>query len=232
MSWFDLDPTSVVSRLRAANVPANAPTLGSSLLQGMFGFALVSVAGFAPWALFGRAIHRRAGELGLYALCALIFIGASGLILHTLIIGPGSLSRFYRLFGVAFSAYSIGWIAGWMALRGHSGSLAGLLLGAILMGWILAGAFEARSSTIQIVLAIFILNAAGYFLGGWIESSLTSMHELSILGHTVAKPAQLLAAKLQWGVCYGMGLGAGLGFAFYVCQMPVRALLSSPESPG
>ena len=35
-----------------------------------------------------------------------------------------------------------------------------------------------------------------------------------------------LIAKLQWGVCYGLGFGAGLGIAFYLCQDRARTLLS------
>jgi hypothetical protein len=33
---------------------------------------------------------------------------------------PGSLTRFYKLFSLAFSAYSVLWIAGWMTHRGHA----------------------------------------------------------------------------------------------------------------
>jgi hypothetical protein len=34
-------------------------------------------------------------------------------------------------------------------------------------------------------------------------------------------------AKMQWGICYGIGLGTGLGLAFYLCQAKARALLAS-----
>jgi hypothetical protein len=30
----------------------------------------------------------------------------------------------------------------------------------------------------------------------------------------------------MWGICYGLGLGAALGFAFHRCQSPARKLLS------
>jgi hypothetical protein len=36
----------------------------------------------------------------------------------------------------------------------------------------------------------------------------------------------LLLAKLSWGLFYGLGLGAGLGLAFHVCQRRARALLA------
>src|SRR5262245_33472696 len=140
MSWFQLDPDSIAERVRANGRPAKVPNLGTSLQRGILGFTVLSVAGFVPWAVFGRWFYRNVGELGLYVVCALVFIGLSGPLMHRLIIGPGSLSRFYKLFGITFAAYSVLWIVGWMALRGHSGSLAGLLLGTTAMGWMLARA--------------------------------------------------------------------------------------------
>src|SRR3954451_21357803 len=86
MSWFQLDPESIAERVRASGGVANAPSLGASLIRGIVGFTLVSVAGFAPWALAGRWFHRAIGEAGLYILCAVVFIGLGGLLLHRLII--------------------------------------------------------------------------------------------------------------------------------------------------
>jgi len=77
---------------------------------------LISVAGFAPWALSGAWFYRRVGEIGLYAVCALVFMGLSGIFLHRLIIGPGSLLKFYKLFAPAFALYAIAWTAAWMGL--------------------------------------------------------------------------------------------------------------------
>jgi hypothetical protein len=146
--------------------------LGASLRRGILGFTAVSVAGFAPWVFLGHWFHRHIGEAGLYTVCAFLFIGLSGLLLHRLIIGPGSLGRFYALFGIAFAGYSAAWILGRMTLRGHSGSLAGLLAGALVMGGVFARAFDARGAAWKVSAVIFILNAAGYFVGGWIEGLL------------------------------------------------------------
>ncbi len=226
MSWFNLDPQSIVERSRASGVDPNLPSLGTSLRRGIVGFTLVSVAGFAPWALAGRWFHRTVGEAGLYAVCAVTFIGLSGLLLHRLIIGPGSLVRFYKLFGVAFTAYSVAWIVGWMTLRGHLGSVVGLLAGTAAMGWMLARAFDATGTVLKVIAALFVLNAFGYFIGGWVEGGLVGLNEFSLFGMTVEKPARMMLAKLLWGVCYGIGFGAGLGLAFHDCQGNVRALLS------
>jgi hypothetical protein len=212
MSWFQLDPSSIAARVRAADAPANVPTLAASLSRGVLGFTTVSVFGFAPWAVFGKWFYRNIGEGGLYAVCACAFMGLSGLLLHRLIIGPGSLARFYKLFSIAFVAYAVAWIVGYMTLRGHAGGLVGLFAGTALMGWILATAFEARGTVVKVIAALFVLNALGYFIGGEIEGALI---------HT-----QALAAKLLWGVSYGIGFGAGLGLAFYLCQAQARALLA------
>lgn len=230
MSWFQLDPAAVASRIDAAKVPANPPSLAASLARGVIGFAIVSVAGFVPWAIFGRMLRGSIGEAGLYVVCALVFIGLSGLLLHRLIIGPGSLVRFYKLFGIAFAVYAIAWIAGWMILRGNAGGIVGLFIGTALMGWLLATAFDARGAVFKVVAALFLLNTLGYFVGGCLEGSLMHAPHLYLFGAPLAKATQMTLAKLQWGICYGIGLGAGLGLAFYLCQSGVRARLTNRRS--
>jgi len=209
MSWFQLDPQSIADRARLAG--STTPTLAASVVRGIAGFTLVSIAGFVPWAVFGRWLRHSIGEAGLYAVCALVFIGLSAPALHRLIIGPGSLPRFYKVFSLAFAAYSVAWILGWMTLRGNPGSLVGLLAGTAIMGGVLAAAFDAWGSLIAIISALFLLNAAGYFAGAPLEGML--MRRCPIV------------AKLQWGVFYGLGFGAGLGVAFHLCQARARALL-------
>jgi hypothetical protein len=211
MSWFQLDPQHIADRARAAG--SSVPSLSASLARGMLGFALVSLAGFVPWAVFGKAIRQQVGEAGLYATCALVFIGLSGPAMHRLIIGPGSLGRFFKLFSISFAVYAVAWIGGWMALRGHPGSLAGLFGGTLLMGLLLTTAFDAYGAVVKAVAALFLLNSLGYFVGGVFEEML--IHRCP------------LAAKLQWGLCYGLGFGAGLGLAFHFCQAQARALLVS-----
>src|SRR5690606_8366248 len=113
MSWFQLDPQSLAARaVNGSSLRTQPLTLRSSILRGALGFCLVSIAGFVPWAFFGRALRGAIGEAGMYVVCALVFISLAGLLLHRLIIGAGSLGRFYRLFSVAFAAYSLAWIIG------------------------------------------------------------------------------------------------------------------------
>ena len=96
----------------------------ASVLRGIIGFTLVSVGGFAPWPIFERWF-RSMGEMDLYIACLVMFIGLSGVCLHRLIIGPGSLPRFYKLFSLAFTAYAVAWVAIWVWLRGNAGGIGG-----------------------------------------------------------------------------------------------------------
>lgn len=218
MALFQLDPQSIATRARADNPPARPPTLGKSVFLGIFGFTVVSVAGFAPWAFFGGWFYPRVGEAGLYATCAAVFIVLSGLCLHRLIIGPGSLSRFYKIFGIAFTVYAAVWIICWLWLGGDKGSIAGLLGGTVAMGALLAWAFDAPRAALKTMAALFLLNTLGYFVGGWVEAKLIVHHQL--------------AAMLLWGVCYGIGFGAGLGLAFYWCQEEARELIAGTRGEG
>jgi len=213
MSLFQLDPQSIAKRARAAGSPV--PSLGASLMRGMIGFTVVSVAGFVPWAVFGKWFHMhlgKNGEVGMYVACAVVFLALTAPLLHRLIIGPGSILRFYKVFCPAFAAYSIAWIAGWMALRGHPGSIAGLLAGTMVMACMLVAAFDALRSVVKVFVALFVLNSIGYFVGGLSEAALIKAYPL--------------LAKLSWGVFYGIGLGAGLGLAFHFCQARARKLLA------
>ena len=217
MSLFQLDPQSIAARVRAAGTQAPLPTLGASVVRGMIGFTLLSVAGFAPWPILDLWF-RRGNEMLLYALCTAIFVGLSGPLLHRLIIGPGSLARFYKLFSIAFITYAAVWIAFWVWLRGRNGEIAGLLGGTAAMGVILACAFDARRSAVKIIASLFVLNALGYFAGGWCEGKLSIDHRL--------------LAMMLWGVCYGLGFGAGLGLAFHLCQADARAALGGGQGRG
>lgn len=215
MRWLQLDPVSVARRAEARGVALQTPRLGPFVVRGALGFLLVSLAGFAPWTLAGSWFYQRIGEAGLYAVCALVFIAASGPLLHRLILGPGSLPRFYALFGVAFAGYSVAWTAAWLLLPSHTGSVIGLAAGTAFMGWVIARAFAAASATLPVVLALFLFNAAGYFLGGVLDAALWNLDPFPFSRNT-----QLVLARSSWAVLYGLGFGAGLGYAFYRVQRP------------
>lgn len=216
MALFQLDPASIAARVRSSGQPAQVPTLSSSIVRGIVGFTVVSIAGFAPWPLIDRFVpHPTVTEL--YLACTAVFVGLSGPCLHRLIIGPGSLSRCYQLFTLAFIAYAIGWITCWELRPDDLGGIGGLLAGTALMGAILALAFDHPRAMPKTILALFLLNTAGYYAGGKLEGLLGVSHR-----HT---------AQLLWGACYGIGFGAGLGAAFYFCQERVRTLLRDSDTP-
>lgn len=214
MALFQLDPSSSVQRIRTASATSAAtlPTLAASLRRGVIGFTIVSVAGFLPWPIFDLWLSGMK-EMHLYIACTAVFIGLSAPCLHRLILGPGSMSRFYKLFSLAFIAYAVVWIALWMAMRSDTGVVAGLLGGTAVMGAIFCFAFDAWSSAWKAISALFLLNTAGYFAGAKVNGML-------IVDHPVT-------AMLLWGVFYGVGFGAGLGIAFHVCQEKARAILKT-----
>ena len=188
------------------------PPLEISLLRGALGGVAMSLGGFAPWALAGRRLYRAVGEAGLYGLCAVAFVLLGGLTLHRLLIGRRTLGRFYGVFGVSFGVYSVAWIAGWMAFRGHPGSLAGLAAGAMAMAAVLVAIFGTGKRWAIVAAALFLPTAAGYFLGGVVE------------GHfmpTATTPAGRSGAMLLWGVGFGLGFGSGLALALHFCQREV-----------
>lgn len=227
---FGLDPQSIVGRVKASDQSPHVPTLRESVLRGTIGFTLVSLGGFAPWVLAGRWFYRNIGEAGLYAVCAVVFIGLSGLLLHQLIIGPGSLVRFYKIFGVAFLVYAVAWTVGWMALRGVPGSFAGLLAGTAVMGAMLAIGFKAGGAAWRIIAALFIANAAGYFIGEWAHNAVLDLGEGNRI--TLERSTRAALSKAAWGVFYGLGFGAGIGFAFHACQAEARRKLLALKSSG
>jgi len=210
MALFQLDPPSIAARARAAAGPVRVPTLGASIVRGGLGFTATSIVGCAPWPILDRWFPW-AGEVGLYITCTALFVGASGMFLHRLIIGPDSLSRFYKLFTPAFIAYALAWIACWVWLRDERGIYGGLFAGAVAMGAIFAWAFDAWKSALAAIAAIFVLNAIGFRVASEVEGNL-------ILNY------RLLAIFL-WAMAYGVGFGAGIGAAFWLCQRDARALL-------
>ena len=229
---FGLDSQSIVERATASGRESRVPTLSASIWRGALGFTVVSLGGFAPWVLAGRWFYRNVGETGLYIACAIMFIGLSGWLLHRLIIGPGSLVRFYQLFGLAFVAYAVLWTIAWMTLGGNKGGVAGALVGTTVMGVIFVAGFGAWKALLKVVVVLFVANALGYFLGGWAYQAVGMLKEGNSLWIVLGTTTRSAMAKLAWGVFYGLGFGAGIGHAFHACQADARKLLlAKRETP-
>lgn len=62
-----INPQAIADRARRKGAGQHTPGLFESVIRARIGFMFVSVAGFAPWALAGRALHEAVGEVELYA---------------------------------------------------------------------------------------------------------------------------------------------------------------------
>ncbi len=81
------------------------------------------------------------------------------------------------------------------------------------MGCVFASAFGSVRAFVQIILVLFVTHSMGYFIGSVLYSAVPG-----------------LAGKLLWGVAYGLGFGAGIGWALHLCQEAVRRKLNPVES--
>ena len=232
MGFFGLDPESQLARSRSEASSIRVLTLGQSVLLGSLGFGLVSLVVYGMWALGGSWMYTNMGEAGFYGLCALVFVLLTGFILHRLIIGPGALGRFFGVFALAFTAYAISWCAAWFTLRGKAGEWIGSLAGSIVLGAIVAAAFSAKNAVLRVITFLIVTHAAGYFLGEWLYEFCNSPTGDELLGRVLSNSARAILSKMTWGAAYGLGLGAGLGYAFYASQEEVRARLNALREPA
>jgi len=198
------------------------------MLRGSIGFAIVSLAGFSVWAFGGKWFQANLGEAGLYSACAIVFLGSSGLLLHPLVQGPRSLLRFYNVFIPAFLAYTIVWCTAWFILHFGLGEWLGSLLGSIAFVAVAARRFKNYKGTGKASILLFGFLSAGYFLGGklmhWIAGP---MGAAMLTGFSKTQISAI--AKLSWGLLYGLGFGAGIGYAFQTLQRTDR---TTPTTSG
>jgi hypothetical protein len=196
---------------------SEAPCVIHSMIRGSIGFGIVSLAAFSVWAFGGKWLQKHLGESGLYGACALVFLALSGLLLHPLVRGSASLRRFYAIFIPSFLGYAIVWCVAWFALRFGPGEWLGSLLGTAALVGVLSWRFQNGSRFVQTSLIVFVLHSAGYFLGGLLTHWLLAATGSALLSG-LSKPGILVVAKLAWGVLYGLGFGAGIGYAFHTAQ--------------
>lgn len=189
-------------------------TLAGAMLQGALRFAVVSVAAFSVWAFAGRWFYRTVGELGLYVATTVVFLALSGWLLAPLVAGGLNRRRFMAVFSVAFLAYAVAWCAAWFALRFGPGEWLGSLVGSLVFAAVMCRALGRPRVTWRCAAVLFVTHSAGYFLGGALYAWLGGPAAAELF--PAAGRANLaLAAKLGWGLLYGLGFGAGLGFTFF-----------------
>ena len=207
------------------NPPEKRSCHGVAALRGTLSFTVVSLAGFSVWAFAGGWFYRNVGEAGLYAACAIVFIGLAGLLMHPLLQGSNRILRFYIAFVPAFLAYAVVWSVCWFLLKFGPGEWLGSFLGCATFAWVLGKMLKSAERFWKVVIFLFIVHSAGYFLGGIAYSSLRNPPEfLSGLSRSQLS----LLAKMLWGLFYGMGFGAGIGYAFHQFQGPPQP----PSAPS
>lgn len=226
MPVFGLHPEAVQSRIAKAGIVVDSPSLGRSIASGSWGFTIASLVVYGSWALHGRAMYQTLGEGGAYAVWAIVFIALAGALLNPLVIGPGSLGRFYLLFATAFSAYAVLWSASWFLIRGRAGEWVGSFAGSAALALLLCAGFGMRRGCGKVVLMLFLLHSAGYFAGSVLHDFLRGTGSDQWLHHSFDRATRSWMSKLAWGFAHGAGLGAGLGFTLHQCQSGLRASLS------
>jgi hypothetical protein len=179
------------------------PSLGRSLLTGGIGFSIVSLCVFATVAFAERWMYTHFGVLGAYGIWTILFIALGGAVLGSLVVVQWRLPKFYLLYGLAFFAYVVGWVAAYFTMRGTAGEWVGSLAGAIAMALVFAAGFRKTHSTLKFSALLFVANSLGYFLGSACNDS-----------------AGGKGGMLLWGVIYGLFLGTGIGAVLHYSQSP------------
>ena len=189
--------------------PDRRLSLRSSVLLGSLGFTLASLVVFATVAFGENWMYHNLGEIGSYLAWGLMFVILGGILLSPLIWGPRRLARFLPGFALSFFGYVIGWYTGYIGFGMRSGEWLGAVLGCLFFAAGLAAMFKIKSYVLvlQLFLVVFLLNAAGYFLG--------EMLYFSIHGRT---------GMLFWGLVYGLFFGAGIGAAIHLAQKQTQTL--------
>lgn len=193
------------------------------------GFALVSLAAFSVWGFGGKWFQAHTGEAGLYGVCAFVFVSTSGLVLSPLVFGPNAFWRFYEVFIPAFLAYAVVWCASWFAFHFGLGEWLGSLLGTSAFTAILAWRFRATSGLLQTIVVLFCCHTAGYLSGGRLMYWLLGPTAAAVFPG-FSKLQMGVVAKLSWGLLYGFGFGAGIGYAFNKLQCAQIDAAAPPQS--
>lgn len=181
----------------------------SGILAGVWRFTLVGLAGFTPWIVGGGWFYRTIGEVGLYVTCLVAFLAAAMLLLPVLLDGPQRFKRCAAFFIPAFIAYAVVWCACWFALGGPAGEWLGALAGGSVFT-LIAIRILGRPRSIPLALVVVVsTQVLGYFAGD------AAMRVIAAGG----RPGAIGMAA--WGVCYGIGFGAGLGWLIHACRKDV-----------
>jgi hypothetical protein len=111
------------------------------------------------------------------------------------------------------------WSACWFALHLRAREWIGSALGCAAFATILYRRLGAREGLCKVILFLIVAHSAGYFLGGRVFFMALPRSAFA----SWPKQDVLMLAKLTWGLFYGLGFGAGMGYAFDVFQRAAPA---------
>jgi len=183
-----------------------------AIVRGALRFAVVSLCGFLVWAVGGKM-----KEGVLFAACAVAFLVAAEIVLPALLNPPDQRKKFNRTFVPAFIAYAVAWSACWFALHSRVGEWLGLAVGCAVFALIVGKRLGAKDGFLAAIAVLFVANAIGYFLGGYVFGM---ARKPPAFFDGWAKADIWKLAKLTWGLFFGLGFGAGIGFVFHRFQRP------------
>ena len=207
---FGLDAAHLTSRIEATGTQRvwPAPSLIQSVSLAALGFSAASMIVFATVAMAEQWLYGQFGQTGAYVFWTGLFILTAGLLLEWLAAGPGARLRFFGFFAVAFTLYAAGWVISYFTFQGRTGEWMGAAIGTALFACYMNWEFKA-SQFFKVFLVLFLAHSLGYFAGAFLAQ----------------QPAGRSWGLLLWGITYGLVFGAGLGYAIYIVQEPLRTAL-------
>ena len=182
-----------------------------AILNGAWRFALVSVLAFGFWAIQPKILPKSFGEPATFVGCLIVFVVFGEIFLVPLAHQPDARRKFTGSFIPAFIVYAAVWSACWFARQLPAREWVGSVLGCAAFAAILHWRLGAREGLWKVILLLTITHTAGYYLGG--KVFYTARHPPAFAA-SWTKDTIWAVAKLMWGLCYGLGFGAGIGYAF------------------
>lgn len=180
-------------------------------------FSGVSLLAFSVWAFGGSWFRNRGGEPAMYATIALVFLGLSGGALCPLLKGAYRIRRFYGLFLPAFLVYAVVWSGFWFWLKFGWGEWLGAAVGCLAFTAVGAWKLQAWDRYWKVSAVFFALHTIGYFVGGWSMAQLLAIAKQAPVA-SLDKRQWITLAQLSWGLAYGLGLGAAIGYLTHEFQ--------------
>ena len=171
-------------------------TVHSSSGAVVFAGLRFSVVGLAAYSIWAFAPTMEGGV----SACALIFILLGGLALYPDVSDRIGFFKFCLTFAAAFVAFAAIWCAVYFVLKGKHGEVLGFLFGVAAMCLVFQRTIGSNKPLIAAIGVAFTCHIAGYLAGDYLFYSVLLPQGLPVLG------------KLGWGICHGIGFGAGLGW--------------------